>query len=84
MRYRVLQFTLCDGWVNTWQVDDEPKTFDSYAVARAELDDFLAEIQAEIASGERDPDNGYSADDFRIAPVNSHGNESTTDAHHQL
>ena len=84
MRYHVLQFTLCDGWVNTWQVDDEPQTLDSYEAAPAELDECLAELQAEIASGERDPDNGYSADDFRIATVDSHYNESTTDAHHQL
>ena len=55
--------------MNTWTVGDQPETFATREEAQAEIDSFLAEIQAEIDSGEREPDAGYSADEFRIAEV---------------
>lgn len=73
-RYEVQQFTLCDGWVNTWRIEhadgsSEPETFASEHEAQAALDEFLAEIEAEIASGERAPDEGYDRDEFRVVKI---------------
>lgn len=70
-RYAVLHYTLCDGWTNTWSVNDQPMTFDSVEEAQAELDEFLADIQSEIDSGDRAPDEGYSQDEFKIEEVRS-------------
>ncbi len=70
-RYEVRHYTVCDGWVNTWLINDEPQTFATREEAQAELDSFLSEIQSEIDSGEREPDAGYSRDEFRIEEVAS-------------
>lgn len=69
MSWEVQHYTVCGGWVNTWQVDDQPQRFATREDAQAELDQFLAEILAEIEAGDRDPDAGYSADEFRVVPV---------------
>jgi hypothetical protein len=74
MTYEVVQFTLCDGWVNTWTVYDEhnqamPETFAPEAEAQAAIDEFLAEISEEIETGQRDPDCGYDPSDFRVVMV---------------
>lgn len=73
MKYEVQQYTLCEGWVNTWGVEEDgvfvPEVFDSKEEAQAEINAFLQEIVEEIEQGERDPDNGYNADDFRVAEV---------------
>lgn len=69
MRYQVLQYSLCDGWTNNWTVNDEPMTFASAEEAQAEIDEFLADIQADIDCGDREPDDGYSPDEFMVAPV---------------
>lgn len=68
-RYEVQIFTVCDGWVNTWTVDEVPETFATRAEAQAALDEFLAEIQDEIEAGQRAPDEGYDPDDFRIEAI---------------
>lgn len=70
-KYEVQINTLFDGWVNTWQIIDEngqaePETFESYAAAEAALDEFLAEIEEEIANDQRAPEDRYSLDEFRI------------------
>ena len=68
MKYEVQQYTLCDGWINTWSIEENgvstPEVFDSKAEAQAEIDAFLQEIAEEIEQGERDPENGYDAEDF--------------------
>jgi hypothetical protein len=74
MTYEVQHFTLCDGWVNTWfaYAEDgscEPETFATEAEAQAALDEFFAEIEEEIAAGERGADEGYEPDEFRIVEV---------------
>lgn len=73
MKFEVQQYTLCEGWVNTWSIEEEgvttPQLFDSKAEAQAEIDEFLREIAEEIEYGERDPDNGYDAEDFRVVPA---------------
>ncbi|MAJ64469.1 MAG: hypothetical protein CL557_12710 [Alphaproteobacteria bacterium] len=73
-RYEVQHYTFCDGWVNTWRVcnadgTDEPQTFATIEEAQAEIDEFLADIEAEIAAGERDEDQGYDASEFCIVEV---------------
>lgn len=72
MTYEIQQFTICDGWVNTWTVHHEdgsstPETFPTEEEALAALAEFLAEIEEEIAAGQRDKDEGYTSDEFRIA-----------------
>lgn len=73
--YEVQTYTLCDGWVNCWTVyeegdrDGKPQTFESEAAAQAELDGFLSDIQEQIDSGERAPDEGYDPEDFRVVEV---------------
>lgn len=71
MTYEVQHFTLCDGWVNTWAVlhedgSSEPETFATEADAEAAIIEFLDEIEDEFAVGQRDMDDGYSRDAFRI------------------
>lgn len=77
-RYEVQTFTLCDGWINSWTIIEDggnntttetPETFATRAEAQAALDEFLAEIQDEITSGQRTPDEGYDPEEFRIVPV---------------
>ena len=68
-RYEVQIFTVCDGWVNTWTVDEVLETFATRAEAQAALDEFLAEIQEEIEAGQRAPEEGYDPEEFRIAAV---------------
>mgnify|MGYP001290750333 CR=1 FL=1 len=73
MKYEVQQYTLCDGWINTWSIKENGvstlEVFDSKEEAQAEIDAFLQEIAEEIGQGERDPENGYDAEDFRVAEV---------------
>jgi len=69
--FEVLHYTLCDGWVNCWTVLDAdgrevPKTFPTHEDAQAALDEFLAEIAAEIAAGDRKPDDGYDTGEYAV------------------
>jgi len=71
MTYEVQTLTICDGWINTWTVhypdgSSEPETFETAAQAQEALDEFFADIQAEIDAGQRTEDEGYSRDEFRI------------------
>jgi hypothetical protein len=77
-RYEILTWTLCDGWINTWSVTEEigdtivtevPETFATREQAQQALDEFLFDIQSEIDAGQRSADEGYDADDFRVAEV---------------
>ncbi len=73
IQFEVQHFTLCDGWINTWTIDEgtgpQPQAFASADAAQAEIAEFLGDIQAEIAAGERAADEGYSRDEFRIVEV---------------
>ena len=71
MTYEVQQLTLCDGWTNTWAVlhedgSSEPETFETIEAALAAIEEFMADNQAEIDAGQREADEGYSWDDFRV------------------
>jgi hypothetical protein len=74
MRYEIQIFTLCDGWVNTWTVHhedgtSEPETFSTEEEAQTALDEFFADIQEEIDAGQRETDEGYDREEFRIMPA---------------
>jgi len=69
IKYEVQHYTLCDGWINTWTVDDEPQTFETYDHADIALTCFLKEERKAFKRGEID--NMYQADEFRIAEVPS-------------
>ena len=69
MPYEVQHNCGIGGWQNTWLLDEEPHIFATKAEAQAELDEFLADIETEIASGERAPDEGYDRDEFCIVEV---------------
>lgn len=71
--FEVHTFTFCDGWTNCWSISDErgdrPETFPTYALAEAEINDFLVEIQIQIEAGERDPDDGYDRSEYQIVEI---------------
>jgi hypothetical protein len=73
MAWEVQHHAICQGWINTWseEVDgvSRPLIYPSEAEAQYELQEFLREITEEIAYGERDPDNGYDAEEFRVVEV---------------
>ena len=55
-------YTFCEGWVNCWTVDDKPSTFATREAAQAEIDEVLNDT-------ERDLEDAYSPEDFRIVAV---------------
>jgi hypothetical protein len=67
-KFEVQHYTLCQGWINTWTVDDEPETFDSYKDAEEALDYFLKEEKQAFKRGEID--SPYEEDEFRISEIN--------------
>lgn len=72
--YEVHHFTLCDGWINCWRTIDAkgrevPETFTTEAAAQAAIEEFLADIAADIAAGERDPEDGYDRDEFAVVAI---------------
>ena len=56
--YEVQTYTLCDGWINTWRVNDEPEFIDSFAEAVDALDDHLLDLD--------DNQMDYDRGDYRI------------------
>ena len=69
--YEVQIKTLCEGWVNTWTTSDSdgndaPRMFATKTDAQAGLDEFLNDVRSQIASGERNQDEGYEHEQFRI------------------
>ncbi|GJL80239.1 MAG: hypothetical protein NPINA01_32280 [Nitrospinaceae bacterium] len=68
-RYEVHTWTLCQGWVNCWTVtalEETPHTFKTIEAAQAEIDEFFADIEDQINSGERASEEGYDPEEFRI------------------
>ena len=65
-RYEVRHYTLCDGWINCWMLDDKPQVFESTEEAQLEIDEFFDDIQTEIDAGNRGPDEGYARNEFCI------------------
>lgn len=75
MAWEVQHHTICQGWVNCWSEDvdgvSRPVVYETEEEAAFELKVFLQEIADEIAYGERDADQGYDADEFRVVAVSS-------------
>jgi len=72
--FELQQHTWVDGWVNTSTTEDAdgneiPLVFDTHAEAQAEIDDYMGEIDDQIASGERAADEGYDSDEFRVVEI---------------
>lgn len=65
-RYEVQTYTLCDGWINCWSVDETPHTFATRQEAEKELREHLADIKQEILDCERELDEGYDEGEFQI------------------
>ena len=72
-KYEIQHYTLCDGWINPWIIykdgKDVPYIFDTKAEAQAELYEFFVDIANEIIRGEREPNEGYDQEEFRIVPL---------------
>jgi hypothetical protein len=69
--FEVHQDTFCEGWTNTWTTTDDngveiPERFETKEAAQKEIDEFLEEIAEDIRTGERDADNGYYGEEYRI------------------
>lgn len=67
VKWEVQTYSLCDGWKNTFTVDDQPEVFATREEAQAALDEFLAEVAEAVSRG--DMESGYSTQEFRIRPV---------------
>jgi len=72
--YEVQHYTLCQGWVNTWNTWDDlegeqQQTFETVEEAQAELDDFFNDIHTDILNGDRGCDDNYCRDDFMIVEI---------------
>jgi len=65
MRYKIENFTLCDGWINTWYYDNAMHiTFASYGEALKALNNHYDELTEDVESGFIEP---YNFSDFRIS-----------------
>ena len=70
--YEVQEWTLCDGWTNTWSTYDDKgnevsSTFKTKEDAQAELDDFFYQCEQAVKDGNMEdvPDR----EDFQIVKV---------------
>jgi len=63
--YEVQTYTLCDGWTNTWTIDDKPETFECY-------EDAIQAIEMHIKESEEDGMD-EDRDDFRAVKLNKEG-----------
>lgn len=67
-KWEVQEFTLCDGWVNTWCDEDEvPTLFDSREEAEAELQAFLKDMREAVERG--DMEDAPTEDSYQIVEV---------------
>jgi hypothetical protein len=65
--YEILQFSLCEGWVNNlYDGNDKPFVFARLQEAIAELQEEFDDWQAEIETGDRDEEFGYDIATFQI------------------
>lgn len=69
--YEIQTYTLCDGWVNTWNIVDTeghewPVTFRTRKEAEDELEGYLEELREAVEWGELED---YSPEDHRVAYI---------------
>lgn len=74
MVYEIQEYTICDGWVNTWTTwskpdasDEHPETFTSQKKAQEALNDFFAEVNESVENGNME--GSYDPDNFRIKRI---------------
>lgn len=67
LKYEVQTYTICDGWVNCWLVDDELEYFDSEAEALTAIKDHIKDYREAVAVG--DCDIAPSEEEFRVMCV---------------
>ena len=72
--FELQHHTWVDGWVNTSTTEDAdgneiPLVFDTHAEAQAEIDDYMGEIDDQKKSGEREANEGYDVDEFRVVEI---------------
>lgn len=62
--------TLCEGWTPFGVVEDSdgerPASYDHLSEAVSSIVEFISDIDQEIASGDREPDDGYDPGSFRV------------------
>jgi hypothetical protein len=72
--FEIQEYTLCDGWINTWSEDDgSPVRFSSLAEAEKELQDFIFDQNEAVFMGCMA--ECYDIDDYRIVPVEIEGDK---------
>jgi hypothetical protein len=69
MRYEVRTYTICDGWVNCWLLDDKPQTFDTEAAAWAEIEEHIADLALMAAEEGEEFDADGEGEQFRVEEV---------------
>jgi hypothetical protein len=72
--YEIQHYTLCDGWVNTWSIEEpngesKPQVFNTFEDAVSALDEFLDDELYEYQQG--NIDSMYERDEFQIVEVTS-------------
>ena len=72
MAYEVQTYTICDGWMNCWSIEDEsggcsPMIFRTYTEALEELSDFLADQHEAFTNGAME--DAYDPHDYRIMEI---------------
>jgi hypothetical protein len=65
--FEILQFSLCEGWVNNlYDGNENPYVLATLEEAVAELQEEFDDWQAEIEAGDRDEEDGYDIATFQI------------------
>ena len=82
MHYEIQHYTIFYGWVNTWAYAEadgvmQPETFATAAEAQAALDEFMEDVEEEVAAGQMVP---CYCDAFRVSPVSGIGISGRLDA----
>jgi hypothetical protein len=68
MKWEIQEFTVFEGWVNTWtDGDDKSVVFDTKEDAETALTDYLDDINQAVKDG--DMVGGYNRDGFRVVPI---------------
>jgi hypothetical protein len=72
MTFEIQHFTLCNGWVNTWTIENEDGTtqleyFDSIIDAQESLNEFLEDEHQAYVMGLTD--SPFKEEEFRIVEI---------------
>jgi hypothetical protein len=72
MTFEIQHFTLCNGWVNTWTIENEDGTtqleyFDSIIDAQESLNEFLEDEYKAYVMGITD--SPFTEKEFRIVEI---------------